>query len=68
MELFVGIDVAKETCEVCIRPDNIRKSFTNDDQGRVEMARLLTEAKPALILLEASGGYEIPVVEVFALR
>jgi transposase len=68
MESFVGIDVAKETLEVCIRPDLIRKSFVNDDQGRVEMARLLTDMRPALIVLEASGGYEIPVVEVLALR
>lgn len=68
MELFVGIDVAKETLEVCVRPDNIRRSFTNDDQGRIEMARLLAEMKPALIILEASGGYEVPIVEVLALR
>jgi transposase len=68
MESFVGIDVAKETFEVCIRPDNIRKSFANDEEGRVGMARLLAETKPSLILLEASGGYEIPIVEVLALR
>jgi len=68
MELFVGIDVAKETLEVCVRPDNVRKSFVNDDQGRVDMARFLAETKPALIIMEASGGYEIPVVEVLALR
>ena len=68
MESFVGIDVAKETCEVCIRPDNIRKSFANDEQGRIEMARLLAETQPVLIILEASGGYEIPVVEVLAVR
>jgi len=68
MELFVGIDVAKETLEMCIRPEEIRKTFPNDDQGRVAMARLVAEMKPTLILLEASGGYEIPVVEVLALR
>lgn len=68
MELFVGIDVAKETCEVCIRPDNMRKTFPNDEQGRVEMARLLAESRPALIIMESSGGYEMPLVEVLALR
>jgi transposase len=68
MERFVGIDVAKETFELCIRPDNIRRSFRNDDEGRVEMARLLAEMKPTLVILEASGGYEIPVVEVLVLR
>lgn len=68
MELFIGIDVAKETLDMCVRPDNIRRSFANNDEGRVEMARLLAEMRPALILLEASGGYEIPVVELLALR
>jgi transposase len=68
MELFVGIDVAKETLEMCVRPDNTRKTFPNDEQGRVNIARLLAEMEPTLILLEASGGYEIPVVEVLALR
>lgn len=68
MELFVGIDVAKESLDVCVRPDNIRKSFANNDEGRVELARLLAKTEPALIMLEASGGYEIPIVEVLALR
>lgn len=68
MELFVGIDVAKETLELCIRPDNIRKSFANNDEERVELARLCAEMKPALIILEASGGYEVPIVEALALR
>jgi transposase len=68
MELFVGIDVAKETLEVCVRPENIRKGFANDDQGRVDMAHFFAEMTPTLIILEASGGYEVPVVEVLALR
>jgi len=68
MEHFVGIDVAKETLDVGVRPDNTHRSFPNDEQGRADIAHLLTEMKPALILLEASGGYEIPVVEVLALR
>ena len=68
MEQFVGIDVAKETCELHIRPDNTRKSFANDEKGRVEMGRLLADMRPALVVLEASGGYEVPVVEVLALR
>lgn len=63
MELFAGIDVAKETLEVAVRPDNIRKTFTNDEEGRRGLADLLGRMKPALLVLEASGGYEIPVVE-----
>jgi transposase len=68
MELFVGIDVAKERLDMCVRPEHIRKNFTNNDEGRVELARLCAEMKPVLVVLEASGGYEVPVVEVLALR
>jgi transposase len=66
MELFAGIDVAKETLDVCVRPD-IRKRFSQSDEGRKECAHFLKKMKPMLIVLEASGGYEIPVVETLAL-
>jgi transposase len=68
MELFAGIDVGKDILEVSIRPDDIRKTFSNDEDGRINLARLLVTMKPALTVLEASGGYQIPVVEVLALR
>jgi transposase len=68
MELFAGIDVAKERLDVCVRPENIRKNFPNHEEGRIDCARFLVEMKPVLVVLEASGGYEIPVVEVLALR
>jgi len=68
MERFAGIDVAKDSLEVFIRPDTIRKSFPNDEKGRMSLARLLGKIEPCLVVLEASGGYEIPVVEVLVLR
>lgn len=66
METFVGIDVAKDTLEVFITPDT-RKSFLNTTEDRTELARLLKEMHPALVVLEATGGYEIPLVETLAL-
>jgi transposase len=67
MDTFVGIDVAKDTLEVFVTPDT-RKNFVNTDEGRKELARFLTEPRPVLVVLEATGGYQIPVVEVLALR
>ena len=67
MDRFVGIDVAKDTLEVFITPGT-RKSFLNDDEGQKELARFLTDIHPALVVLEATGGYQIPVVEAMALR
>lgn len=68
MERFAGIDVAKDSLEVFIRPDTIRKNFPNDEKGRTGLTRFLGKMEPSLVVLEASGGYEIPVVEVLALR
>jgi len=68
MERFVGIDVAKDTLEVFIRPDTIQKSFANNETGRTDLARFLGKTGSDLVVLEASGGYEVPVVEVLALH
>ena len=67
MERFAGIDVAKETLEVFVTPD-IKKSFPNNDEGRKELARFLSDVHPKLVVLEATGGYQVPVVETLALR
>ena len=66
MELFIGIDVAKDTLEVCVRPDNIRKNFPNDNKGCASLAGFVEKVKPNLVVLEASGGYEMSVVEALA--
>lgn len=68
MERFAGIDVAKDALEVFIRPDTIQKNFPNDEKGRTGLTQFLGKMEPSLVVLEASGGYEIPVVEVLALR
>lgn len=68
MERYAGIDVAKDSLEVFIRPDTIKKSFPNDEKGRTDLVQFLGKIEPCLVVLEASGGYEIPVVEVLALH
>jgi len=67
MEKFAGVDVAKDTLEVFVTPDT-RRSFTNENEGRKELARFLAEVCPRLVVMEATGGYQIPVVETLALR
>ena len=59
MEKFAGIDVAKETLEIFVTPD-IKKSFPNNDEGRKDLARFLSDVRPKLIVLEATGGYQSP--------
>lgn len=57
MELYVGIDVAKDTLEVATSGG---ESFSarNDDAGRAQLIERLLKLSPALVVLEASGGYE----------
>jgi transposase len=57
MELHVGIDVAKDRLEVATSGGE-SFSATNDAAGRARLIEHLLELHPALVVLEASGGYE----------
>jgi transposase len=57
--MLVGIDVAKAELVVAARPSGERWTVANDEAGvRTLAARLAGEA-PELIVLEATGGYEL---------
>jgi len=60
-ELFVGIDVAKDTLEVHERPSGEGITVTNDERGLQELGARFGQRVPALIGLEATGGYEVVV-------
>jgi transposase len=60
--LSVGIEVARETLAVAILPTGEIWTVQNDEAGRGELARVLSERKPARVVLEATGGYESLVV------
>jgi transposase len=57
MEVYVGIDVAKKTLQVAIL-GAANFSTTNDQSGRAALCERLLKLNPALVVLEASGGYE----------
>ena len=59
---FVGIDVAKESLDLCIMPSETRKSFTYDDNGIQQILKTLPEPETCLIVLEATGGYQRRIV------
>jgi transposase len=65
-ELFVGIDVAKDRLDVHVRPSNERFSRANDEVGIHELVKRLEDLAPTLIVLEATGGYEVPVAAAIA--
>jgi transposase len=59
---FVGIDVSKARLDVAIRPAGAAFGVTNDPAGLAELVARLVELSPALVVLEATGGYELPAV------
>lgn len=63
---FAGIDVAKRRLDVAIRPS--RESWTggNDEAGIAELVERLRCARPKLVVLEATGGYERGLVMALA--
>jgi transposase len=58
-QIFIGIDVSKNQLDAAIRPGTDFFTVSNDDQGITDLVRRLADFNPRLILLEASGGYEI---------
>lgn len=66
MEHFVGIDVSKATLDLGSLPDGESWTTTNDDAGLHELVPRLLALAPALIVLEATGGFESAAVAALA--
>ena len=56
---FVGIDVSKNSLDVHVLPEGVSYSFAYEPQKVKALIRKLKQLKPALIVMEATGGYEI---------
>ncbi len=63
---FVGIDVSKATLDVATWTRNEYRRFSNEPQGIQELIAWLKELRPELIVLEATGGLELPFVAELA--
>lgn len=57
-ELFVGIDVSRDSLEIAYSTQKGSASYPNNEKGIAGLVSLLTTLSPQLIVLEASGGYE----------
>src|SRR5207245_4410567 len=58
--LFGGIDVAKATLDIAVRPTAETWSVSNDATGIDALVLRLGALAPPLIDLESTGGYERP--------
>ena len=65
-EIYVGIDVAKDSVDVAIRPGDDNWSLDYDEQAVSELVSRLIAVEPNAVLLEATGGLEVPLVSALA--
>jgi transposase len=63
---YVGIDVAKDWLDVAVQPSGDHWRVAHDAAGLAELAARLDRLAPALVVLEASGGYERPALAALA--
>lgn len=59
--ITIGIDVAKASLDVALGPSGPVAHLANDLEGHDALVALLTGKAVALIVLEATGGYEFAV-------
>lgn len=64
--MFVGIDVAKAELVVSVLPSGERFTVANDERGTRTLVERLRACGPTLIVLEATGGYELLGVAALA--
>jgi transposase len=61
-DVVVGIDVAKAALDVAVRPSGEERHLANDAAGIADAVEWLQTVHPRLIVVEATGGYETPLV------
>jgi len=70
-EAYAGVDVSKERLEVCLRRGREAREgeafrVSNDSASMETLLARLAEERPALVILEATEGFERPVAAALA--
>lgn len=64
-ERYVGIDVSSQVVDVSIRPEGVTKRFERR-HGFDVVVDFIKPYEPKLVVLEATGGFEMPVAAAIA--
>ena len=64
--VFAGIDVSKDRLDVHLRPSGQGFAVPRDGPGLERLAAELRSLSPALVVLEATGGFEVTVAAALA--
>ena len=60
--IFVGIDISKAYLDTATRPGHQVARRANDPAGIAALVARLKPLAPALVVVEATGGLELPLV------
>jgi len=64
--IYLGIDVAKDRLDVAQRPGTEAWCVSNDERGIADLVARFKVLRPALVLVEATGGIELALVGALA--
>ena len=64
--VYVGIVVSKSCVDVAVRPTGQMWTISNDESGIRELVSRLKALDPAMVVLESTGGLELPSVAALA--
>lgn len=67
-DVFIGMDVSKDTLDVAVRPTGEEMSFSNTEDGIGAMTDFIQPFSPCLVVLEATGGWEAVAVSALAAK
>lgn len=65
-EHFIGIDVAKAHLDIAVLPSGESWTVSNDEMGIDTLVQRLQALSPTCVVLEATGGLEMPVTAALA--
>lgn len=65
-EVFIGIDVSKAQLDIAVHAQSTHWQTPNTDGGIADLVQRLQGMHPTLIILEATGGFELRLVAELA--
>ncbi len=64
--VYIGLDVSKATLDVAVRPTDQQWQVPHTEEGLRDLMARVRVLHPTLVVLEATGGLELPVVAALA--
>jgi len=64
--IYVGIDVSKDRLDVAVVPSGDKRQFSNDEAGLSKLLGMLVKLAPTLVVMEPTGGFEVPLAGALA--